>query len=53
MTETVIEKQFIELKKILETTAEQHKYDFRHPHVLAISRRLDQVIVRMMESKYE
>lgn len=49
MGNTMIEKQYTELKEKLETTAQRHQYDFCHPHVLAVSRRLDQIIVRMME----
>ncbi|TLS48281.1 aspartyl-phosphate phosphatase Spo0E family protein [Paenibacillus antri] len=51
MSNATIEKEFAKLKKMLETTAEKYKYDFRHPDVLAISRRLDKVIVRMMAGK--
>jgi len=50
MTDTTIEKEFHKLKKQLERTAEKYKYDFRHPDVLAVSRRLDKIIVRMMAS---
>jgi hypothetical protein len=51
MPNAPIDKEFTKLKKLLETTAEKYKYDFRHPDVLAISRRLDKVIVRMMAGK--
>lgn len=51
MCESLIEKQYTELKEKLEAAAEQYEYNFRHPHVLAVSRNLDQVIVRMMEDK--
>jgi hypothetical protein len=51
MSNATIEKEFTKLKKMLESTAEKYKYDFRHPDVLEISRRLDQVIIRMMSSK--
>lgn len=51
MTNAAMEKEFVKLKKKLERTAEKYKYDFRHPDVLAISRQLDKVIVRMMAAK--
>jgi len=51
MPNAPIDKEFTRLKKLLETTAEKYKYDFRHPDVLAISRRLDKVIVRIMAGK--
>jgi hypothetical protein len=51
MSNATIEKEFNKLKKMLESTAEKYKYDFRHPDVLEISRRLDQVIIQMMASK--
>lgn len=37
-----------QLKKQLEHTAEEHKYNFRHPRVLEISQRLDRLIVKVM-----
>jgi hypothetical protein len=51
MTNAAIEEEFNQLKRTLEITAEKYKYDFRHPDVLAISRRLDQIILRMMVRK--
>jgi hypothetical protein len=51
MSNATIENEFTKLKKMLETAAEKYKYDFRHPDVLEISRRLDQVIIRMMAAK--
>lgn len=44
-------QEFIRLKHLLESTAAQYKYDFQHPVVQAISKRLDQVIVQIMHSK--
>lgn len=44
-------QEFLRLKNLLESTAAQYKYDFQHPVVLAISKRLDQVIVQMMHKK--
>lgn len=37
-----------QLKKLLERTAKEHKYNFGHPQVLEISQKLDQLIVVMM-----
>jgi len=48
MTNAAMEKEFSRLKKSLELTAQKNKYDLRHPEVIAASRRLDKVIVRMM-----
>jgi len=45
---TLMEKEFSRLKKSLERTAAKNKYDLKHPEVIAASRRLDKVIVRMM-----
>lgn len=37
------------LRKQLEYTAAQHKYNFIHPTVLTISQQLDQLIVLQMK----
>jgi hypothetical protein len=38
-----------ELKKLLEHTAEQHHFNFLHPKVIALSQRLDFLIVKIMK----
>ncbi|WP_199617742.1 Spo0E family sporulation regulatory protein-aspartic acid phosphatase [Paenibacillus alkalitolerans] len=48
MRNSRIEEEMLKLKKLLENTAERYKYDFCHPDVLAVSQRLDQVIVRLL-----
>lgn len=41
--------EILELKKLLEWTAEKHHFDFLHPNVVAISERLDFLIVKVMK----
>ncbi len=36
------------LKNLLEDTVERYEYDFCHPDVVAVSQRLDQLIVRIL-----
>ncbi|WP_082882562.1 aspartyl-phosphate phosphatase Spo0E family protein [Paenibacillus swuensis] len=40
-----------QLKKLLENTAEKYKYNFGHPQVLAISQKLDGLILKVMKDK--
>lgn len=40
--------QIDELKELLQQTAKQHQYNFVHPNVVALSQKLDGLIVRMM-----
>lgn len=37
-----------QMKKLLERTAKQYLYNFRHPEVVEISQRLDRLIVKVM-----
>jgi hypothetical protein len=43
-----VEEEMLFLKKLLENTAEQYEYDFCHPDVIAVSQRLDQLIIRYL-----
>jgi hypothetical protein len=46
-----IEEQYHKLKNLLERTVAKYQYDFQHPEVLKVSRRLDQCVMKMMKSK--
>ncbi|MEF3303895.1 aspartyl-phosphate phosphatase Spo0E family protein [Paenibacillus sp. GYB003] len=37
-----------QMKKLLERTAKECMYNFRHPQVVEISQRLDKLIVKVM-----
>lgn len=41
--------EIYELKRLLERTAEQHHFNFLHPKVIALSQRLDFLIVKIMK----
>lgn len=43
-----LDTQIDQMKQRLEQIAEQHEYDFLHPKVVALSQKLDMLIVRMM-----
>ncbi|GAA3407239.1 aspartyl-phosphate phosphatase Spo0E family protein [Paenibacillus hodogayensis] len=36
------------MKKLLERTAKEYMYNFRHPQVVEISQQLDRLIVKVM-----
>lgn len=37
-----------QMKKLLEHTAKEYMYNFRHPQVVEISQQLDRLIVKVM-----
>lgn len=47
---TDIEAEIETLKRVLEITAKQQHYDLGHPLVIAISQKLDRLIVQLMKS---
>ncbi len=51
MKDQQIEEQYHKLKNLLERTVAKYQYDFQHPEVLKVSRRLDQCVMKMMKSK--
>jgi len=45
-----LDNEIDRLKKQLESVAAKHKYNFRHPQVLAVSQKLDGLIVQQMKN---
>lgn len=50
-TKAELSGQIDQLKKLLEFTAEKYKYNFGHPQVIAISQKLDGLIIQVMQDK--
>lgn len=46
-----IDPQIDELRSLLERTARQHKYNFLHPKVLRLSKKLDHLIIKLMKKQ--
>jgi hypothetical protein len=46
-----INAEIIQLKALLENTAQKYQYNFRHPKVLLLSQRLDGLILEVMKSQ--
>ncbi len=46
---TRLDQEIAQMKKKLEYTAQCHQYNFRHPRVLAVSQRLDELILTVMK----
>lgn len=50
-TKVELSGQIDQLKNLLELTAEKYKYNFGHPQVIAISQKLDGLIIQVMKDK--
>jgi len=50
ITDLNIEQEIVKLKVELEILAKIHQYNFQHPEVIALSQRLDKLIIRVMEN---
>jgi hypothetical protein len=44
-----LDNEIIHLRRQLESAAAKYKYNFRHPKVLEISKKLDGLIVKQMK----
>jgi hypothetical protein len=47
-----LHKEINQMKKLLEATAKRNKYNLRHPEVLTISQKLDDLILETMRERY-
>jgi hypothetical protein len=52
VTEVDIHSEIVKLKQQLELTVAEHKYNFQHPRVIAVSQELDKLITLVMKNKW-